>query len=243
MAPPKRPWFRLYVEIINDPKLRRRPTADRWLWITVLCVARASPVAGRLMVTERSAATIDDLADMANIPVKTAKAAMRCFEAEGMVEHDSINEAWCVPKFLDRQYESDNSTERSRKHRQWNADAAAMQRPINGQSSVDETESSSEEDSVSLKSVPLGEAALRKIAEARLARQLARGVDVPMPEAWLSRTISNLRRDKAQLIDELGDDMTLEEAVAHLDPAKPAPVAERPTVPAEESAVLRMYRR
>lgn len=42
-----------------------------------------------------------------------------------MIATDSINKAWFVTKWDERQYESDQSAGRMRKHRAWNADATA----------------------------------------------------------------------------------------------------------------------
>ena len=32
------PWFKLYVEIIYDPKIRRLTSDEKWLWIVLLCL-------------------------------------------------------------------------------------------------------------------------------------------------------------------------------------------------------------
>lgn len=124
MAPPKRPWFRIYTEALQDRKLRRLPPAQRWVWIAVLSLSCQSPRRGRLLLAEGEPATIDDVADEAAVPKAQARQAMAAFERLGMVATDE--DAWIVPKWDKRQWESDNSTERVQRHR-------------NGQRNNDET--------------------------------------------------------------------------------------------------------
>jgi len=87
VAPPRRPWFRFYVEAIHDRKLRRRSPSDRWLWIVLLAVARESSAPGVLLIGNKAAA-IEDLADLAALKVREVKAGMDYFIAEGMVITD-----------------------------------------------------------------------------------------------------------------------------------------------------------
>ncbi len=117
MARPSRPWFRFYVEAIYDRKLRGQPPATRWLWVTVLALARSSPISGYLMVSERTPASTADLMDLAAPKRGEVEAGMGYFEREGMVVHDSNLGALCVRAWADRQFESDNITRRTRKHR------------------------------------------------------------------------------------------------------------------------------
>lgn len=117
MARAPRPWFRWYVEAIHDRKLRRACPATRWLWVTVCTVARTSPVAGYLLVSERSPVSIADLVDLAALTKREVEKGMAYFESEGMIEMDDMIGAFLVPAFLTRQFESDNVTERTRKHR------------------------------------------------------------------------------------------------------------------------------
>lgn len=117
MARPARPWFRLYVEATSDRKLRRLTPAQRWLWVAVLAAARQSPISGALMVSESDEMNAHDLADIAGMSVRDVEKALPLFERAGMIERDHELDAWVVPKWSDRQYESDVSTVRTRKHR------------------------------------------------------------------------------------------------------------------------------
>lgn len=116
MAPPPKPWFRFYTEALADRKLRRLRPDHRWLWVAVLGAARMSRVPGALYVGDGDPMTAEDLADVAAMPVKDVIVGMTAFVEAGMVdvnEHD----AWVVCRWMERQFESDVSTKRTRKHR------------------------------------------------------------------------------------------------------------------------------
>lgn len=114
MARKKMPWFRFYVEAPADRKVRRMKPEHRWVWVCVLCAARSSPTPGELWVAPGDPMTVDDLADLAGVPSKVAAAAVAHMVRLGMV---AGSEPWTVPAWGDRQYESDTSTERVKKHR------------------------------------------------------------------------------------------------------------------------------
>jgi hypothetical protein len=82
------PWFRVYVEIVRDPKLRRRTPTQRWLWIAILAAARQSPIAGYLMVSTSEAMTTDDLADFSGVLARDVRSALPLFERSHMIEWD-----------------------------------------------------------------------------------------------------------------------------------------------------------
>lgn len=74
-------WFRWYNETISDRKLRRLPTAQRWLWVAVLTLARQSPEPGRLLLSESVPVTEDDLVDAAAIDMEDVRAGLVAFTA------------------------------------------------------------------------------------------------------------------------------------------------------------------
>ena len=115
----RRPWFRIYTEILGDRKLRRQDPAVRWLWIVVLAIARESPTPGTLLLASNDGVEepIDatDLADKGALPVDVVKAGMAEFERLGMVT--IVDGAWVVTQWGARQFESDDVTRRTRKHR------------------------------------------------------------------------------------------------------------------------------
>lgn len=121
MARPQRPWFRFYVETIYDPKLRRLPPGQRWLWPTVLAFARQSPVPGHLLITaaedEVEAITEADLVDAAAMKLGEVRAAMKSFHRMGMLTTDLELGCDVVAKWGERQFESDEVAQRTRRHR------------------------------------------------------------------------------------------------------------------------------
>ncbi|GAC1513433.1 MAG: hypothetical protein NVS1B16_05650 [Pseudarthrobacter sp.] len=124
MAPPKRPWFRFYVEAIHDRKLRRRPPCDRWLWVVLLAVAREATTPGALTIGATPASDTD-LADLAALKLSEVQAALRYFHGEGMLttDGDGIDR---VTKFNDRQYESDVTALRMAKQRSSDDDVTTI---------------------------------------------------------------------------------------------------------------------
>lgn len=117
MAPAKRPWFRFYVEAVHDPKLRRLKPEVRWLFAACLAAARQSPIAGYLMISERHAMDWDDLADFAGMTRKQVEAGIDALHDAGVIDFDQSVKTWFVPAWAERQYESDDVTIRTRKHR------------------------------------------------------------------------------------------------------------------------------
>ena len=163
MAPRPKPWFRFYTEALHDRKLRRLTPAQRWLWVAILCIARQSPLPGFLVLSERLCMHDADIADLAGMPVRDVTKAMPMFEALGMLQRDRKLDCWHVANFLERQYESDVSTPRTRKARSKNGDGTAMERPIEDDGTFPlcntETETDSETELLltsSSKSLPVG---------------------------------------------------------------------------------------
>lgn len=114
-------WFRFYVEAIHDRKLRRQPPAARWLWVVILAAARRSPVPGVLLIADDGdkpdPITIDDLVDDAALKPVEVRRAIRTFLELGMLSTDEDLDAWYVTRWWDRQFESDDVTARTAKHR------------------------------------------------------------------------------------------------------------------------------
>lgn len=112
-----RPWFRFYVEAIWDRKLRRLPPGQRWLWVVVLAIARQSVVPGVLLVSEDQAVEVEDLVDTAALRAAEVDAGLAAFVDADMLHFDTEWNAWRVTKWADRQFESDDVNERSRRSR------------------------------------------------------------------------------------------------------------------------------
>jgi hypothetical protein len=117
MSRPARPWFRFYVEAMRDPKMRRLAPAQRWLWVAILAAARESCRPGYLMVSEFHGFENADLADYAGMTPKAVSDGAQLLESFGMISYDQDIHAWYVPAWNDRQFESDDVTARTAKHR------------------------------------------------------------------------------------------------------------------------------
>jgi hypothetical protein len=117
MAPRKQPWFRFYVEAVTDVKLARLTPAQKWLWVVILAAAKQSFLEGFLMLSEREAMTSADIARMADMRERDVTEGFAAMERLGLIEMDHNRKAWQVVAWSRRQYESDNVSARTRKHR------------------------------------------------------------------------------------------------------------------------------
>lgn len=102
-------WFRLYREIIHDPKLRRTPVAQRWLWVTILCLADDD---GVVRLAEGTPYSIEDLADLARVAVKDVEAGLKRFDQDHLRMIERLPDAIIILRWSKRQFKSDSSTER-----------------------------------------------------------------------------------------------------------------------------------
>ena len=116
MAPPRKPWFRFYVEAVSDPKLRSLSPTHRWLWVSILAAARSSCEPGILLISATSPMDLRSISDLAGVDIRQVKSGISAMEKLGML---SLTEqgAWSVTNWASRQFESDTSTERTGKHR------------------------------------------------------------------------------------------------------------------------------
>lgn len=109
-------WLRLYTEIRHDRKLRRLPPARRWLWITLLGIAKESPWPGWLLLAEGVPVTVDDLADEAAIEREEVEAGLKDFTEQRMIE--KVDGVFRLLNWDKRQFAGDSARERVQKHRE-----------------------------------------------------------------------------------------------------------------------------
>jgi len=252
MAPPKKPWFRMYCEVTGDGKIRSIPLDQRWVWVAVMSLARTSPIPGFLMLSEAVPCSDERIADEAAAPLAKTRAALSLMERLGMIHRDQNLGCWVVTNFGRRQFESDDSTPRSRKRR--NGDATPMQRPINGdatdqrQTTESETEvltgctettddlQSAETSSSSSDPIEDLEAQLAASMVDLTAYELAallwpdeatrKGIHPSKRNAWISGTKTNLLKERrGEIMALVTEGLTPKDAAKHLH----AP-AERPTL-------------
>ena len=103
------PWFRLYAEMIDDPKIGRLNDAQFRLWIEILCLACKGEDGNTLQ-------TIDDINwSLRRNVTETLHELLH----ETLVKLDD-KEMVYVTNWEKRQFSSDNSTDRVRKYRENN---------------------------------------------------------------------------------------------------------------------------
>jgi hypothetical protein len=105
-------WFRLYSEVVNDPKVQRLPCEDFRAWINLLCLASEND--GRLP-------SIDDVAFALRMTTDGALTVVERLSNAGLIDrlNGGANGYHYAPHGWDkRQYKSDTSTERVKRFRQ-----------------------------------------------------------------------------------------------------------------------------
>jgi hypothetical protein len=116
------PWFRLYSEFIHDPKMRRMPIAHRYAFIVLLCLASEATVRGVISGLED-----DDFAYELEVEVEDWLSLKAKFRVKGLIEIGEGNAVF-ISNWDERQFESDSSTERSRKHREKKKESQYLQK-------------------------------------------------------------------------------------------------------------------
>lgn len=102
------PWFRLYHEAIDDEKLRLLAFEDRWHWVAILCCKCKG------LLDDESTPQMRDR----KLAVKLGVQQRELDEIKRrLTEVGLIDENWQPHGWDKRQYVSDHSTERVRKHR------------------------------------------------------------------------------------------------------------------------------
>lgn len=94
-------WFRLWHEIIYDPKIRRLPVPARWLWITLLCLASMSPRRGVIEGFDETA--LRDAAAFGTDEKIDVQSALKTLAELRMIRR--LKRGWRVVNFERRQYD------------------------------------------------------------------------------------------------------------------------------------------
>ena len=100
-------WFRFYGEVVNDPKVQLLPIATRWRWVELLCLA--SETKGKLP-------SISHVAYLTKVSVCDAQATIDELIMAGLIDIQP-DKSLVMHNWSRRQYESDDSKGRVRKHR------------------------------------------------------------------------------------------------------------------------------
>jgi hypothetical protein len=100
-------WFRMYAEVLNDPKAQRLSGDEFKAWINVLCLASQH---------DGAIPTDEDISFALRLDVKKAKKIMATLVTNGLID---VSETGRNPHNWDkRQYKSDVSTERVKRFRE-----------------------------------------------------------------------------------------------------------------------------
>src|SRR6476620_482552 len=103
---PRYGWFRLYAEVLNDPKLQNLPDRLFRAWINLLCVASQN---------EGILPQIEELAFLLRVKPAKANVLLEELRVVGLV--DEIDGRIVPHNWKGRQYQSDNSTARVKRFR------------------------------------------------------------------------------------------------------------------------------
>ncbi len=116
------PWFRAYTDAATDPKFTIvsqitgvHPMVVFGVWFELLCLAGRSPVRGSLYITETKPYGIMELAAITRLDEEAVKSLMDAFMDVGMVGTEEGT--YTITNWDKRQYTSDSSADRVRKHR------------------------------------------------------------------------------------------------------------------------------
>lgn len=106
-------WIKLYVEMLDDPKVGLLPDAVKWRWTSIILLAGEMNEDGFLP-------DVNDMAWRLHTNVETLQGEMRMLAGRGLVElrlYDQDDERWFIPAFATRQAAA-SGTERARMSRQ-----------------------------------------------------------------------------------------------------------------------------
>ncbi len=110
-------WFRVYNEIRTDSKIRRLTPAERWVFIGLMCLANEGRERGTIELAPGMPYETPEIADGMGVSVEIVKETLEKAEKLNMIEcrPDGVI---IITNMKKRQYQSDSSTGRVRKHRE-----------------------------------------------------------------------------------------------------------------------------
>lgn len=141
-------WFRCYTELPDDPKLERLPPIAGWLWVTMMCLANKSPCRGYLLMSEGVPYTLKEIAAKARLRIDKVRTFYDQFTNMKMVEVVDLGGQATIhlTNHDKRQYSSDSSTPRVRKHRAGNVTGTLPKRDSNVSETPPDTDTDTDTD-------------------------------------------------------------------------------------------------
>ncbi len=110
-------WFRMYHDVINDPKVHRLTIARRWRWVEVLCIASKAKERGRLP-------SLENIAFHMRIKTSEAESIISDLIRYGLVDELPDGKGLRVHNWDEYQKVSDTSAQRVARHRERHANEA-----------------------------------------------------------------------------------------------------------------------
>lgn len=118
------PWFRVYSEILSDRKITRicaRTGQPKYavigFWTSLLAIANEATVRGLLLIANDIPLDKEEIFLECGIDCETGATLLQEFMSLNMIELDEDG-IYSIRHWENRQFASDNSTERVRKHRE-----------------------------------------------------------------------------------------------------------------------------
>jgi len=169
-------WFRMYDDVINDPKVMKLPEATRWQWVAVLCAASkhggkvppAAELAFLLRMTDQRAASL--IAELLRA---------------GLL--DKVDGGFAPHNWEGRQYKSDGSTERVKRFRERQRNVSSNDAPAvsetGPEAEAEQKQKQSRADTPRAVQSDLVEEALR----ADLREVLGSDIDLSRTAEWIAK--------------------------------------------------------
>ena len=139
----------MYTEVLTDSKIGKvcqmtaQPLATvLGVWVALLCRANDSPERGTLLIAANYPVTIEDLAMQCGIDIDTVEAILEKFKSLCMIVQEAG--VYHVTNWDKRQFSSDVSTPRVRKHRAGEVDESGAPLPKRYSNAAEADQSRSE---------------------------------------------------------------------------------------------------
>ena len=100
-------WFRMYDELLDDPKVQRLSGDDFKAWVNILCLASRN---------EGALPPVQDIAFALRLDARKAAAMFDRLQSAGLIV--AVDDAFMPNKWNARQYKSDVSTDRVKRFRE-----------------------------------------------------------------------------------------------------------------------------
>lgn len=106
-------WFRLYSEILDDPKIKRlKDPRKKWIFVGLLCMASESKIRGKILIDEDTPYTPEEIAKRLDVDVRLLRNT--CEELQRLKIIEIENGVVIISNWHKRQRNSDNVSERVR---------------------------------------------------------------------------------------------------------------------------------